>query len=48
LFNELIDFYFLKATLGTEEKELFDPERLLSQIIDKIRSDKAQKHEEGG
>lgn len=47
LFNELIDFYFLKATLGTEEKELFDPERLLSQIIDKIRSDKAQKVDDG-
>lgn len=42
LFNELIDYYFVKVTLGTEERDLFDPEQLLSQIIDKIRADKAK------
>jgi hypothetical protein len=30
------------VTLGTEERDLFDPEQLLSQIIDKIRADKAK------
>lgn len=49
LFNELIDFYFVKVTLGTEESDLFDPEQLLSQIIDKIRADKAKViHEQFG
>lgn len=28
-------------TLGSEEKDLFNPEQLLGQIIDKIRSDNA-------
>ena len=42
LFNELIDYYFVKVTLGSEESDLFDPEQLLSQIIDKIRADKAK------
>jgi hypothetical protein len=46
LFNELIDYYFVKVTLGSEESDLFDPEQLLSQIIDKIRADKAKGSEE--
>ena len=46
LFNELIDYYCVKVTLGSEESDLFDPEQLLSQIIDKIRADKAKGSEE--
>jgi hypothetical protein len=41
LFNSLIDLHFIKVTLGSEEKDLFNPEQLLGQIIDKIRSDNA-------
>jgi hypothetical protein len=31
--------HFIKVSLGTEEKDLFNPEDLLGKIIDKIRSD---------
>lgn len=43
LFCELIDYYFLKKGLGDiKETNVFDPELLLSEIIDKIRADKAR------
>ncbi len=39
LYNELIDLFYVKQSLGKyEESQIFDPEVLLSFIIDKIRS----------
>lgn len=44
LFNGLIDFYFLKSNLGaSDDAQIFDPEALLGQIIDKIRADQSSK-----
>ena len=42
LFNELIDLFYARQTLGekSDESQIFDPEVLLSFIIDKIRSEK--------
>lgn len=44
LFNGLIDFYFLKSSLS-DTQDVFNPEDLLSQIIDKIRADQSAKKE---
>lgn len=42
LYNELIDLFYAKQALShkSEETQIFDPEVLLSYIIDKIRSEK--------
>lgn len=41
LYNELIDLFYAKQALGTsEEQNVFDPETLLSFIVDKIREQK--------
>jgi len=41
LYNELIDLYYAKQALSADSQEkIFDPEALLSFIIDKMRADK--------
>lgn len=44
LFNELIDYVSLREALGGETKSddlsIYDPEKLLAQIIDEIKNNK--------
>ena len=42
LFNELIDLHFAKVDVDDAEPNLFDSERLLNSIIDKIRVDNTE------
>ena len=37
--------HYIKVELGTSEENLFNPEEILGQIIDKIRSDNREKKE---
>ena len=35
----MIDCHFLRVDLASSQEKVFDPEQLLSQIIDKMRAD---------